>query len=119
MRISTLLRVVEDTAIAAGSGIARRTKDIARATSVEYQARTLARAQRRVAEQQKLWRNMSKEERAAAARDEAIIQSRAAELIANRVAEEAMVKEVVEKKLKGTKQRRAESAPKAKRNARK
>ena len=117
MRISTIIRVIEDTAVAAGTGIARRTKSAAHATSVEYQARMLARAQRRVVEQQKLWRGMSKEERAAAARDEAIIQARAAELIANRAAEEAMIKEVVDKKLKGTKKRRAESAPKARKAA--
>jgi hypothetical protein len=117
MRISTIIRVIEDTAVAAGNGIAQRTKSVANATRVEYQARTLARAQRRVVEQQKLWRGMSKEERAAAARDEAIIQARAAELIANRAAEEAMIKEVVDKKLKGTKKRRAESAPKAQKAA--
>ena len=117
MRISTIIRVIEDTAVAAGTGIAQRTKSVANATRVEYQARTLARAQRRVVEQQKLWRGMSKEERAAAARDEAIIQARAAELIANRAAEEAMIKDVVDKKLKGTAKRRAESAPKARKAA--
>lgn len=84
MRISTILRVIEDTTITAASAVARRTKQAAHATSVEYNARMLARAQAKVAQSQREWRNMSAAQRQAAARDEAVIQARAAQLIAER-----------------------------------
>lgn len=84
IRISTIARIIEDAAISTASNVARRTKSAVHATSIEYQARMMARAQTAVAKQQIAWRNMSKDERAEASRDTNTIQARAAELIAER-----------------------------------
>lgn len=84
IRISTLLRVAEDATISVASNVARRTKNAVHATSIEYQARMLARAQAAIVKEQRLYRGVSSDERAAAAKDIAAIQARAADLIAER-----------------------------------
>lgn len=106
MRISTLIRFTEDTVISAASNVARRAKAAAHATSIEYNARMLARAQAAVVREQVAYRNMSSEERKAAARDTNAIQARAAELIAQRA--EPHYKHM-----------RSDAEPSAKRDARK
>lgn len=84
IRPSTLLRVVEDGVITAGSSIARRTKSVAHAVSIEYQARQLDAYMRHIARTAQRYEQMTPEERYMYADDMATIEARAAELAARR-----------------------------------
>jgi ribosome-binding protein aMBF1 (putative translation factor) len=88
-RPSTLMRVVEDAAIAVPRGIAKRAGKLKREVKVEYEARLVDRMQERIAGQQAALRRMSRAELAALAKDEARILERAEQLRTKREARRA------------------------------
>lgn len=88
-RPSTLLRVVEDAAIAAPKAVAKRVTNFGKNIDIEYQARMLDRMKRRIHKQQMALRDMSPAQRAELARNEAAVFARAEELQAQREGQEA------------------------------
>lgn len=81
IRISTLARLAEDATISVASNIARRTKDVAHSTSMEYRARVIARAAKAAAKQEAAFAAMTPAQRKEAQREAKAIEKRAAELI--------------------------------------
>lgn len=84
IRISTLARLAEDTIIDAGAGIARRTKNFVQRTNREYKARQLAKFKLLVQEQERALGKLSTKQRKALLKDQAAINARADEIVAQR-----------------------------------
>lgn len=96
IRPSNIVRGAENVVIGTGklvgkaaTGTVRGTKRIARATSVEFKARQIEKAQRAIAEEAEALRTMSAEERAELAAQQRAVLARAEELRMQREAEQA------------------------------
>lgn len=107
IRPSNIVRGAENVVIGTGklvargaTGTVRGTKRLARATSVEFKARQIEKAQRAIAEEAEALRTMSAEERAELAAQQRAVLARAEELRMQREAEQAerdLAKHKVEK----------------------
>lgn len=80
-RPSTLIRILEDSVVAAGSAVGRKAQHFAHETSIEVRARQIARETRRTAKAEAEASKLSAAERRQLERDQRTIERRAHELL--------------------------------------